>query len=123
MRATHAIVFVTFLVAVGYCGHTATNNAATAAATKPTVTTATTQPKNNSAENVRRMFRENHRADDNARNFFFRNMLRTAGERCDRVTRATMTASGTWRVNCEPTSMFVFHFNKLGEPTAASRLY
>jgi hypothetical protein len=76
-----------------------------------------------SSENQRRLFLENHKGDDNAREFILKSALRSAGQRCDNITATTMQASGTWRVLCAPGYTYVFKFNNSGGLISAARLY
>ena len=74
-------------------------------------------------ENVnRRLFRENIRWDDDAREGLFRGAVRKAGGRCDAVTQATMGAPGAWTVRCRPGYTYQFRFDGSGKLTAFARV-
>jgi hypothetical protein len=80
------------------------------------------KPTQDPTETNRRLFLEEHRLDDNARAYIFHSTLRKAGERCDDVQSATMTARGRWTVRCPPGHVFVFKFDENGELESASKL-
>lgn len=72
---------------------------------------------------MRRLFRENHQADDAAREYIFRGSLKKAGQRCDSVTGHLMAAPGVWTVRCAPGYAYQFTFDDQGQLTGARRLF
>jgi len=75
-----------------------------------------------SARNMKRVVREERRADDGVRKLLFRETLTKSGYRCDEVTRALMRPAGTWTISCEPGHVYTFTYDSSGAFVAAMRL-
>lgn len=75
-----------------------------------------------SADNTRRLFRENHRADDGAREFILQRTLRSGGQRCDRVEQLVMGKAGTWTMQCSGGYRYRFVIDAAGNMKQADRL-
>lgn len=68
---------------------------------------------------MRRLFLENHNADDAAREYIFRGALRKSGQRCDSVTSHLMTTPRVWTVRCAPGYVYQFTFDVAGQLVGA----
>jgi len=69
-----------------------------------------------SERNSIRITRENHRADDGAREMIFKASITSAGRRCDSVRKALMTAPGQWTIECAPGHRYKLAFDEHGNP-------
>lgn len=73
------------------------------------------------AGKVRRLWMENHSADDGAREMVFRQALRGRGARCDEITSAIMRGPGSWEISCAPGYHYRFRFDKDGNVLSAQQ--
>lgn len=71
---------------------------------------------------LKRVFTENHRGDDSARELIFKRALSKNGQRCDSVEKALMTSPGAWIVTCAPGYKYGFSFDKNGDLIAAVKI-
>ena len=72
-------------------------------------------------DNTKRLFLENNKGDDSARNYIFKATLSKGGERCDSVDSAVMRGAGTWIVTCSPGYTYRFRFDSKGSLIGAAK--
>ena len=89
---------------------------------QPSATRSKPMPTEHPSRTNQRLFLEEHRADDSAREYIFRTTLRKSGERCDSVESALMSRTGVWTVRCPPGHVVVFTFDQMGDLKEARKL-
>jgi len=135
---TILVLAVVIVLATGYCAYQASKGARPSTAASPRaqpsfspeqveksrvkergVSAAREEAK---AADRRRLFLEDRRWDDDARGSVFHKVLRSAGQRCDDVSRMLMGRPGVWRVTCAPGYVYTFRFDAKGELVSAQRI-
>lgn len=118
-----SLVRIVLIVMVFFCGLGLLVQLCSAPLGTPTQpeTPTTTLGAEEKAANTQRLFLENHRADDNAREFIFKGTLRKGSSRCDDITNMVMERRGQWRITCAPGYLYRFKFNEKGDLVSAEQ--
>jgi hypothetical protein len=136
LKAALIVGAVSAALVLGFCGvvgivawmgkEKADQFATEMAASATTTTTLSAQDaalkKREAVETDRRLFLQEKRLDDGAREMIFRSALRRIGERCDKIQSALLTGRGVWTVDCSPGHTFAFRFNRDGALIDARRV-
>jgi len=116
-RQVVVVLLIALSVGVGFV--VLTSKTPKPVASEPTAQP-TADPRDTPRGRQRRVFCENHKADDAARAFIFKRALKS--QRCDAVESALSPSPCSWTVRCSPGYTYSFAFDKDGELITAVRV-